>query len=338
MAILTDLSTMVPSSLFKNNLRVCFTNRERSHMEHINCKLCYGSKYKVFNKINSHRLVKCKKCGLVYLNPRPNQKEIDDKYSAEYHIGKLLIQEPKTESEIEDKINRNTGMVTKIVKQFGTKGNLLDIGCSTGFFLACLQRYGWQVTGVDISEWASNFAREKLGLNVFTGTVGQVRFTERFDVVTMYHILEHLPNPLKTLKGIPELMADRGVLIIKGPNLGSFDRMWHGEKWRGYDLPFHLYHFTPKTYSMILDKAGFTVQEIIFEPWRAVAHLKEMGSGDGLRADHPPDIVGRLCRSKSRIDNSPIFKIVAKTLQITSRLLSFKGRDLTIHAKKKGGL
>lgn len=305
-------------------------------MECTNCDLCKSNKYTTFKEIDGYKLVKCSECGLVYLNPRPAQQELNTQYPAEYHIAKLLGREPKTECEIEEEINKNIGTSAEIVKQFGTRGKLLDIGCSAGFFIASLKRRGWDVTGIDISEWASRFAREKLGLDVLTGSLEEVRIGEQFDVITMYHILEHLPDPLKTLKRVLGLIVNSGVLIIKGPNLASFDRMWHGANWRGYDLPFHLYHFTPKTYSMILDKAGFTVQKIILKPWNTDAHLKEMRLGDGTRADHPPRAIERF--NKSNTKNNFIFKGINKMMDITTKLLSLKGRDLTIYAKRRNSL
>jgi 2-polyprenyl-3-methyl-5-hydroxy-6-metoxy-1,4-benzoquinol methylase len=305
-------------------------------MEYINCNLCNGKEYKLFKEINGYRLVKCKQCGLVYLNPRPTQQEINEEYSAEYHIERLLGQEPKTEKEIEQEINKNIGRAEEIVKQFGNKGKLLDIGCGTGFFIACLKRYGWKVTGMDISEWASKFAREKLGLNVFTGSVEEIQLNERFDVITMYHNLEHLPYPLKTLKSISEILTPNGVLVIKGPNLASFDRIWHGKCWRGYTDPSHLFYFTPKTYCRIIEKVGFSVQKTIFQYWDPVAHLMETRLGDGARADHPPDAIKKI-RENERYNNF-IFKGIHKIGYIMAKLLNLKGRDLTIYAKKMDNL
>lgn len=109
-----------------------------STRHYINCNLCNSNEYKLFKKIDSYRLVKCKQCGLVYLNPRPTQQEINEEYSAEYHIERLLGQEPKTEKEIEQEINKNIGRAEEIVKRFGNKGKFLDIGCGAGFFIACL--------------------------------------------------------------------------------------------------------------------------------------------------------------------------------------------------------
>jgi len=305
-------------------------------MEYVNCSLCGQHEYKLFKEIDDYRLVKCKRCGLVYLNPRPTQQEINGKYTAEYHIERLLRQEPKTEEEIEQQINQYVGRAKGVLRECGNEGKLLDIGCSAGFSMACFKRYGWDVMGVDISEWASKFAREKLGLNVFTGSVEEIQFNERFDVITMYHIIEHLPDPLRTLIRVRNLLVDDGLLIVKGPNLASFDRMWHGKKWRGYTDRTHLYYFTPKTYRTILEKAGFTVQRVIFQYWGPVAHLMETRLGDGIRADHPPGAIKKF--NKNKAYNNFISKGISKIAYTAVRLLNFKGRDLTIYAKKRDGL
>lgn len=309
---------------------------QRYNMEYVNCNLCNSSEYKLFREIYGHRLVKCKQCGLVYLNPRPTQQEINEEYSAEYHIGRLLRRKPITDDEIEYQIKKNIGRAEEIVKQFGNKGKLLDIGCAAGFFIACLKRYGWNVTGVEISEWASKFARERLGLKVFMGSIEDIQINEYFDVITMYHVLEHLPFPLRTLKRVSEIVTDDGVLVIKGPNLDSFDRVWHGKHWRGYDPPFHTYHFTPETYRMILEKAGFSVHKKIFQYWGPIAHLMEIKLRDGIRADHPSDAIKKI--NKSKICTNLIFKGINKIMRITTKLLNLKGRDLTIYAKKRGSL
>jgi hypothetical protein len=149
----------------------------------------------------------------------------------------------------------------------------------------------------------------------------------------MYHNLEHLPDPLKTLKRVSKLLSDDGILIIKGPNLASFDRIWHGDKWRGYSDKSHLYYFTPKTYQMMLEKAGFSVQKIIFQYWDPVTHLMEIRLGDGIRSDHPPDAIERF-----KTYNNLFFKFISKITCIMDKLLNLKDRDLTIYAKKRDSL
>lgn len=304
-------------------------------MEYVNCNLCNSNEYELFKEIDSHRLVKCKRCGLVYLNPRltPRQ-EVNEEYSADYYIKIFLRQESKTKEEIEEEVNKNIGRAEEISGECNKGGKILDIGCGLGFFMACLKRYGWDVTGIDISEWATNFAKEKLGLNVFTGIIENIEFNTQFDVITIYHVLEHLSDPLKTLRRITEIIANEGILIIKGPNLASFDAIWHGRNWRGYDDRTHRYYFTPKTYEMILEKAGFFIQKMIFQYWNLATHLMEMRLGNGMRADHSPDVLERFNKSKEY--NNLIFKATNKIGYTMTKLLGLKGRDLTIFAKKRG--
>jgi len=138
---------------------------------------------------------------------------------------------------------------------------------------------------------------------------------------------------LRVLKKVSEIIADGGVLIIKGPNLGSFDRVWHGNKWYGFSDKSHLYYFTPNTYQMILKRAGFSIQKIVFQYWDPVTHLMEIKLGDGIRADHPSETIDKFIKSKKY--SSFISKGIKRVLHITTRLLKLKGRDLTIYAKKK---
>jgi len=299
----------------------------------VNCNLCDGNRYEFFTSVGGYKFVRCEECGLVYLNPRPAQQKTREEYSGDYQIKRLLEQEPRTKEEIEEEISKNIGRVEEVVKRFGNKGKLLDIGCGAGFFIACLKRYGWDVMGVEVSEWAAKFAKEKLKLKVLLGSFEDVEIGDLFDLITMYHILEHLPNPLKSLKQVSRLLAADGVLIIKGPNLGGFDRIWHGKNWRGYSDRTHLYHFTPKTYRMILEKAGFHAQWIAFQYWDPIAHLMETRLGDGIRADHPSHAIEQL--HQGRRYNGPLFKGISAIMLAAARLLNLKGRDLTVYAKKR---
>lgn len=306
-------------------------------MEHTNCHFCNSNEYTIFKELDGYQLMRCKQCGLVYLNPLQIPQEINKEYSAEYHIERLLEKEPQTEEEIEEEINKTIEMTEEIGKQFVERGKLLDIGCGAGFFMACLKRHGWDVTGVDISEWAGKFARERLELEVFTGNVEDIQFSNKFDAVTMNHILEHLPDPVKTLKKVSEIITEDGVLIISGPNLNSFDRIWHGGEWRGYTDRTHLYFFTPKTYRMIIEEAGFSVQRIIFRYWDPVSHLLEIRLGDGIRADHSPHAFEKITNRNAyrKAKKNYFFKVIAKMIRLMARVLCLRGRDLTIYAKKR---
>jgi SAM-dependent methyltransferase len=118
----------------------------------------------------------------------------------------------------------------------------------------------WQVAGVELSDFASTYARETLGLDVQTGTLETTRFSEgSFDVVTFWDVIEHVPNPLETLRRAYRLLRSDGLLVLRTPNLDSLDARVFGSYWIGYELPRHLYVFSRRTLERLLQKAGFCV-------------------------------------------------------------------------------
>lgn len=302
-------------------------------MEYSGCNLCQSSEFVVFKKIDDYRLVKCKKCGLIYLNPRPDQQELNEKYSQRYYAQTLFSKQVTTEQQITQQIKKNMEKARRIMNIVGHKQTLLDIGCGMGFFIACMRQLGWDVAGIDISQWACSFAKEKLGMNVFAGKVEEIKFKKKFDVITMIHLLEHLPNPLKTLKSVSKIISDEGYLIIIGPNFSSFDRIWHGKNWRGYDLSRHLSHFTSRTYRMILEKSGFFVEKIDFQYWDIVSHLEQMRLDKNFRADYHPDVIKSIDKYQSSSKNY-FYRVYNRLMFELSKLLGLTDRDLTIYAKK----
>ncbi len=299
-------------------------------MEHLDCKLCHNSEYELFAEIGGYKLVKCKSCGLVYLNPRPSQREIKKLYANKYGLCKK-----KTDMhsrQIEEEINKRRRRCEKIVGILKKKaGRVLDVGCGPGFFIACMKRYGWEVTGIDISESAGNFAREYLGLNIYTGIVEETAFKQEFDLITMSHLFEHLADPADTLKRIAQLMSKDGMLVVAGPNFGSFDRWWHGMSWEGYKMPSHLYYLTPETYRAFLEKAGFQVVKIEYEFWNPIAHLKEKFAGKKkTECRGGTDNLKKLRRNKGFI-----FKSVNKIMCMISKYINLTGRDLVVYARKR---
>jgi len=299
-------------------------------MENINCNLCRSWNLKSYKKIDDWQLVKCRRCGLVYLNPRPSEKEMQKKYNRKYYQ-RGIFNENGTEKGIAKEMKKRSGRVDEILRvSKKKKGKLLDIGCGPGFFIALMKKKGWEVKGLDLSGWAVDFAREKLGLDVYQGRIEEIEFKEKFDVITMYHLLEHLPDPLGSLKRVSKIITDNGILVIKGPNFASFDRIWHGKKWWSYDLPFHLYHFTPKTYCLLIKKAGFIRQEIRYESFNLVDHLKEAKLSGSLRADH-----SKGQRKRLKKDNPKYLRKIFNVINSLIKSAGLNGRDLTIYARKE---
>lgn len=138
-------------------------------------------------------------------------------------------------------------------------GKALDIGCGSGAYLLLLKNMGWNVVGADISDNVASEVREA-GIPILTGELKRLKLeTGSFDLIAMWHALEHLPSPLETLQEIHRLLADKGTLFIEVPNSASLVTKVFGSDWFAWDLPRHLYHFSPVSLSKMLTRAGFTV-------------------------------------------------------------------------------
>lgn len=140
-------------------------------------------------------------------------------------------------------------------------GRLLDIGTGTGYFADTMQRHGWQVEAVEKSEQARAFAKEHFGLGVKPDTALDSYEPGSFDVITLWHVMEHLEPLNETWEKLYSLLADKGVLIIAVPNCSSYDAKKYGAYWAAYDVPRHLWHFTPGTIQQFGSKHGFILAE-----------------------------------------------------------------------------
>ncbi|MBA3414964.1 MAG: class I SAM-dependent methyltransferase, partial [Chloroflexia bacterium] len=138
-------------------------------------------------------------------------------------------------------------------------GRVLDIGCGNGDFLRFLKRRGWEVAGTDFSAEAAALARAK-GIPVHRGDLASAAFPDRaFDVVTLWHVVEHLPHPHRELDEVERILRDDGLLVIEVPNSDCPTRRLCGTAWRQLDVPRHLQHFTPETLAAMLARSGFAV-------------------------------------------------------------------------------
>jgi SAM-dependent methyltransferase len=141
---------------------------------------------------------------------------------------------------------------------FTGDGRLLDVGCGTGNGLEFFSDLGWHVTGVEMSPYAASMARRHLGCDVLVGEFEEVPLgDESFDVVRFSHNLEHLASPRKALEKARRVLRPAGLLWIEVPNVASIERRLFGRHWFCWDLPRHLYHFTPETLERLLASTGF---------------------------------------------------------------------------------
>jgi SAM-dependent methyltransferase len=302
---------------------------EQLELETVACTLCASDASQVWKSIDQWRLVRCDSCGLIYLNPRPTAESISRVYQEAYFADRD-IQYPTSAEQIEREIESRRVAIRRLTRETGLAGHFLDVGCAAGFLVAAAEREGWQAVGVDVSDWSTRFAREQLGLDARTGNLEDLDFEAPFDLIVMSHVLEHLPDPLRTLKVIYEILKPGGLLLVRGPNVGSFDRLWHGRSWRGYELPLHFYHFDIATYRRIMSQAGLNVYKIEPDFWNPVKHVREAFSGDGLRADHK----ARPTATHSLTPANPGPRGVVKDVTRVSLTRVLTGRDVSCYGRK----
>lgn len=229
-------------------------------MEYINCNICDTDETYRITIQNDYRVVKCKNCGLVYVNPRPTQETLIELYN-DYHQ-----RDGKDEYTWARLMQKNFSNVSALLsRRFPGKGKILDIGCGYGHFIKIMENYGWTASGIEPSSRTIRYAKSK-GLNVFETTIEDAVFPESsFEAVTAFYVLEHLFEPLSVLKKIHAMLKPRGVVVLRIPHttpivklLGLFNI-----KNNLYDLPFHMYDFSPNTIRLLLGKAGFSSIRII---------------------------------------------------------------------------
>ena len=234
-------------------------------MEHVRCSLCGAEAPHPWLETKDRfsgtpfQLVVCNQCGLIYLSPRPTMEELAAYYPEEYEAYQPEASAMSAAQSWHTK--RMWEMQAGYLHRFKQPpGRLLDVGCATGEFLNAARARGWQVRGIELIEQSAQLARERYGLEVSTGMLETVDLAEdTYDAITMWDVLEHLPDPRKALEQCHWLLKRGGVVIFSIPNLASFDRYLFGSRWIGWDAPRHFTLFGEETLKQALDQSGFSI-------------------------------------------------------------------------------
>ncbi len=243
------------------------------------------------------RYVRCRDCGLVRLNPRPKQDFLLELYEQLEVVNEHGDGELFGRAYLTDQVSRR-----EFVERHAGRGRLLDIGSGDGQFLHELKMSGWDAEAVEPVTSQAEFQRNSLGLEVHTGTVDEIDFGgRRFDIITLWSVLEHVPDPRATLARVSELLAPGGRAVVGVPNLRSVEAKIFGARWNGLGAPFHLFMFEPASMRKMAESAGLRVCNTIYASTAStmLQSLKSIiKSNDSPAADSAPAL-------KMEIDWSP---------------------------------
>ena len=169
-------------------------------MEYVNCDLCQIDDFRVLFERPDTRIVRCNRCGLVYINPRLKQESGKEAYADDYTLGYIAKQASK---------RRRARRIVKRISRLKKGGRFLDIGCSAGFILEAARNMGFEPYGVEIAPDALKYAKEEMGLQVSNGYIEESHFPDSFfDVITAYSVLEHVLYPVKFLQETERILKD----------------------------------------------------------------------------------------------------------------------------------
>jgi SAM-dependent methyltransferase len=300
------------------------SNRYIMEMEQTTCGLCHADDYEIvvegpdrlLGRPGKYRMVRCRRCRLLYQNPRPSRNSIAELYPDDYLPFAGAIQDEPSILRRWDRsyeLNKRCRAVERHRKGHRPR-SIVDVGCATGVFLDGMRRRGWETFGIEPSEGAANYARQRLGLNVVTADWEAASKTPNsVDVVTMWDVLEHLEDPRGALQNAALALKPGGLLVLSLPNPDTWELAFLGPYWTGWDLPRHLHLLTRDVLKRLLQESGFRLDEAISLGgryhvliWSLDLWLKERLGDSSLRQG----IMGILRSWPARLAALPIYSVL----------------------------
>lgn len=210
------------------------------------------------------QLIENKIYGFLETTPQPKEEKLSEYYKTEDYISHTDAKRNVLEKVYHIVRGISLKRKLKLINSFSSsQKTLLDIGCGTGDFLQTAQQNNWQVSGIEPNEQARAIANTKTNNAVFTTEQLQEFKKQSFDVITLWHVLEHLPNLTEQVSVLKSLLKENGSLIIAVPNYKSYDAIHYKNFWAALDVPRHLWHFNQKSIHTLFAKENMKVVQTL---------------------------------------------------------------------------
>ena len=248
------------------------------------CPICEKSELEDFLKSKDFTFSKedftvqrCVSCGFRFTNPIPTEETIGGYYGADNYMSHATQSSKGLMPFVYKRVrNINLNNKLRLLKRYAGNKRLLDIGAGNGFFLEACKTEGYIVQGLEPDEKARKVAKTDRGLDLESPEKISNIATDSIDVITMWHVLEHVYHLKRDIAEYMRVLKPDGTLILALPNIDSFDSTHYKEYWDGLDLPLHLYHFTPKDVKNLFGQ--FNMEMIEMKPMKFDSYWVSMNS------------------------------------------------------------
>lgn len=236
------------------------------------CLICGSAESEPFLVCKDHTVShkdftirRCNSCGFKFTSPRPDDKDLGDYYKAESYVS-----HSDTKKGLINTLYhwvRSYTLIKKlqlVMHHTGLKkGKILDYGAGTGAFLETCKKNKWEALGIEPDETARKVMADKFSISSYT-SLDEAKDDPAFsgfDIITAWHVLEHVPNLKETIEIFRSILKQKSILIVAVPNPTSYDALFYKENWAAYDVPRHLWHFAPADMIRLMDDHGFKLKE-----------------------------------------------------------------------------
>jgi len=239
------------------------------------CALCNSNRTVLRYKLEDYKYyvtdgvfdaIKCLDCGIWHLLKNGQLYDVSPYYSGAYNAYNSNKQIQYRSNKLEKVFPHVASMRLSWMKYFFNSNinSILDIGCGNGKFASALSHLTTNIHGVEMNPEAAAQAESK-GMKIHVGTIDSFQTPQEFEMVTLFHVIEHFDQPKEALKKINSLLIKGGHLIIGTPNVDSIERKITGKYWDNWDCPRHLFLFNKSTLRGLLESSGFEITHFLFE-------------------------------------------------------------------------